>query len=616
MPDKIGKYEVSEQIGVGGFGAVFKGRDPFIKRTVAIKTCQLNDEEIKSRFFREAELAGNLHHRNITTIYDFGVENGIPYIVQEFLTGEDLDKKIKRAETLPLHRKVEILMAITEGLAYAHRHSIIHRDIKPANIRVLDDGAVKIMDFGIAKSLATASNLTQTGITLGTSAYLAPEQIRGETLDGRTDIFALGILAYELLTNRKPFRGEHLSTVLYRILNEAPEPIQVTNPEVPSSLAAVVVRAIEKSPASRYASMEAMHQELSGVYRQLTGSSARLTIPPQVSSTSSSATGSGVEPFDPDATHKTPSRGMLGTQVTPSHITPPSGALARVPALEDATPPTGATLTLGRGGLEVVNFRDPSQRLTDRVAVAAAGRPEAAGRRGIWVAGVAAVLVAAAGAGWYVTHPAVPAPAKPAPVPVASPAPAIPTPAAFPQPVVGVDAPAAAPTAAAAPVPPPAAKDELPSPPKPVKKYPVQFSSVPMASFSVDGEPIGPSVPARTLQLAEGQHTARFEAPDLDPGVERFTVGPKGVARVNYMFPVGMLVINAPEWAGANVLIDNKFRGVLVGEKRFQLKAGSYRVTLSREGANPVTEQVDIPQGASKSWTPPPPTANAPGGGA
>src|SRR5262247_3106067 len=162
MLEKIGKYEVSEQIGVGGFGAVYRGRDPFIKRTVAIKTCQVNDEEIKHRFFREAELAGNLHHRNITTIYDFGVENGIPYIVQEFLTGEDLDKKIKRGEPIAAARKVEILMAIA-------------------------DGTVKVMDFGIAKSLQTESNLTQTGITLGTSAYLAPEQIRGEAIDRRTD---------------------------------------------------------------------------------------------------------------------------------------------------------------------------------------------------------------------------------------------------------------------------------------------------------------------------------------------------------------------------------------------------------------------------------------------
>jgi len=170
MAKTIGKYEISEQIGVGGFGAVFRGRDPFNKRTVAIKTCQLNDDEIKNRFFREAELAGNLHHRHITTIYDFGIEDGVPYIVQEFLTGEDLDKVVKRGDPVTVARKVEILMAIADGLGYAHKQHIIHRDIKPSNIRILDDGSVKIMDFGIAKSLLSESSLTQTGITLGTSA--------------------------------------------------------------------------------------------------------------------------------------------------------------------------------------------------------------------------------------------------------------------------------------------------------------------------------------------------------------------------------------------------------------------------------------------------------------
>jgi serine/threonine protein kinase len=619
MADKIGKYEISEQIGVGGFGAVFKGRDPFIKRTVAIKTCQLNDEEIKSRFFREAELAGNLHHRNITTIYDFGVENGIPYIVQEFLTGEDLDKGIKRAEPLTIPRKVEILMAIAEGLGYAHRHSIIHRDIKPANIRVLEDGSVKIMDFGIAKSLATSSNLTQTGITLGTSAYLAPEQIRGDPLDGRTDIFALGILAYELFTNKKPFRGEHLSTVLYRILNEAPEPIQVSNPEVPASLSAVVSRAIEKSPGSRYASMEALNQDLGGIYRQLTGSSARF------STTSHTGSAASSEPFDPEATLRTPSKGHPTTQMTPSHITPPSGALARAPAPQEPPPPTGATLTPGRGGLEVVNFRDPSQREIGRLAAPAVTTSERRSLRGIWITTAAIILLVGGGAFWYFNQQKVPEKTPPAPAPAVSAlpaAPAVPTPAAFPQPVVGVDAASSEPKSHAAGQTSAAAKSEAPAAPaasvqpKLARKYPVQFSSVPMATFSVDGQEIGPSVPARTLQLPEGSHTARFEAAGLDAGVEKFTVGPKGVDRVNYMFPVGTLSINAPAWTGANVLIDNKFKGVLVGEKRFQLKAGTYRVTLSREGANPVTEQVTIPQGGNTSWNPPPPTANAPGGGA
>ena len=612
MPDKIGKYEVSEQIGVGGFGAVYRGRDPFIKRTVAIKTCQLNDEEVKSRFFREAELAGNLHHRHITTIYDFGVENGIPYIVQEFLTGEDLDKKVKRNEAIPMARKVEILMAIAYGLGYAHRHSIIHRDIKPANIRILDDGSVKIMDFGIAKSLATDSNLTQTGITLGTSAYLAPEQIRGDPLDGRTDIFALGVLAYELLTYRKPFRGEHLSTVLYRILNEAPEPVQTISPDVPNSLASAVARAMEKSAANRFPTMEALHQELQTIYRQIAGTSARFTTIPRPET---STTTRRVEPLDPDATLRTPSKGLMadGAPVTPTppHITPPSGALARAPRPQDHTPTAGMPGLSQPADLEAVNFRDPSQRETAaRRSTAGGAEPVRKGRTGILVA-VVLLLLAAAGAGyWYLTHmqkPVVPAPPVAAAPTAPPPAPAA-TPSSFPQPVVGVDA--------AAPEPTKPKEEPTPVPKAPPKKYPVQFSSVPMATFSVDGERIGPSVPARTLQLTEGTHTAKFEAPGLDPGEEKFQVGAKGTARVNYLFPIGFLVIDSPAWAGANVLIDGKFKGVLVGEKRFQLKAGSYRVTLSREGVNPVTEQVTVPQGGSKPWTPPPPTAIAPGGGA
>ncbi|HYR45934.1 MAG TPA: serine/threonine-protein kinase, partial [Thermoanaerobaculia bacterium] len=394
-PAKIGKYEISEKIGTGGFGAVYKGRDPFIKRTVAVKTCQLNDEEIKSRFFREAELAGNLHHRNITIIYDFGIENGIPYIVQEFLNGEDLDKVIKRGDPMPLTRKVEILIAITEGLHYAHENHIIHRDIKPANIRVLENGTVKIMDFGIAKSLQSESNLTQTGITLGTSAYLAPEQIRGEPLDRRTDVFSLGVLAYELLSYRKPFRGEHLSTILYRILNEPPEPVESLNPDVPPALSAAVARAIEKNIANRYPSMEALRQDLIQVYRQAIGGPSRMTT---TASMEEAAAAAAAAPFDPDETVKTPSKGMT----TLRNITPPSGALARVPAHEHDETISASTALPEPGGLELVNFRDPSERTSERRTTDKDVAPEAAPRQGRTVAiATAAVVLVAAAVGIY-----------------------------------------------------------------------------------------------------------------------------------------------------------------------------------------------------------------------
>jgi serine/threonine-protein kinase len=625
MLEKIGKYEVSEQIGVGGFGAVYRGRDPFIKRTVAIKTCQVNDEEIKHRFFREAELAGNLHHRHITTIYDFGVENGIPYIVQEFLTGEDLDRKIKRGEPIPMARKIEILMAIADGLAYAHNASIVHRDVKPANVRILDDGTVKVMDFGIAKSLQSESNLTQTGITLGTSAYLAPEQIRGEPIDRRTDVFALGVLSYEFLTYRKPFRGEHLSTVLYKILNDTPEPIASLVQDAPPALIAAVGRAMAKSPDERYATMEAFRKDLQAVFREISGASGMYP-------TMKGDTVRTLRPEeDLETTLATPSSGVAPI---PAGITPPSGALARVPAAaaSDKTPTSGA-ISGARPNLELVNFRDPTADAANEDTVRRptgapkAGEEPSAGRtRAVIFGAIVASVVVAVGAYLAVRKPAAPAAAQAAPPPV----PAQPVPTAsleFPKPELGAgESPAPAtststgaavpapapPVAAPVPTSPPAeAKTEAPPAPATFK---VQFSSVPVATLFVDGKKVGPSIPARTLSLAEGEHTVRLEASGFPPYEKKFRVGPKSDNRIHYQFPVSMLVIQAPGWAGARVLVDGKYHGTLPDAARLKLPPGSYNVTLSREGSSPVTERVEVPEGAPKTWNAPPPSPAAAGG--
>jgi len=623
MLEKIGKYEVSEQIGVGGFGAVYRGRDPFIKRTVAIKTCQVNDDEIKHRFFREAELAGNLHHRHITTIYDFGVENGIPYIVQEFLTGEDLDKKIKRGDPIPMTRKIEILMAIADGLGYAHNASIVHRDVKPANVRVLEDGTVKVMDFGIAKSLQSDSNLTQTGITLGTSAYLAPEQIRGEPIDRRTDIFALGVLAYELLTYRKPFRGEHLSTVLYKILNDTPEPIGTLVQDAPPALIAAVGRAMAKSAEDRYPTMDAFRKDLQGIHRELSG----------MSGTYAAFNGDTLRTLRPEEDLETTlATASSGVAPIRSNITPPSGALARVPAPSDATP-TSASISGARPPLELVNFRDPMsdpanedtvRRTTGSPKVA--HPPAAAKSRSATIVAILAVLVAAIAAYLYVSGRSAPAPAVAA-APTPAPAPPAPTPALeFPEPKLGAgeapaataapaeSAPAPAVPVAAAPAPAPTAPAPVEAKPVPPASFKVQFSSIPVATLFVDGKKIGPSIPARTLSLEEGEHSVRLEAADFPPYEKKFRVGPKSENRVHYQFPVSMLVIQAPGWAGARVLVDGKYRGSLPDAARLKLPPGSYNVTLSREGSNPVTEKIDVPEGAPKTWNAPPPSPAAAGG--
>ncbi len=269
MQDKIGKYEIEEKIGVGGFGVVFKGRDPYIKRPVAIKTCQVDEEEIRKRFFREAEFAGNLRHPNITTIYDFGIHEGVPFIVLEFLTGEDLDKKIKRGDSFSLEEKLRILIEVCKGLHYAHENNIIHRDIKPANIRIQEDGSIKIMDFGIAKSTHMESHLTQTGMTLGTAAYLAPEQIKGEPLDRRTDIFSLGVLMYEFFTYRKPFQGEIVTNLIYNILNAEPPPIENLIIDFPKELQKVVFKCLEKNKERRYETVKKVQEDLENILKKL-----------------------------------------------------------------------------------------------------------------------------------------------------------------------------------------------------------------------------------------------------------------------------------------------------------------------------------------------------------
>ncbi len=267
-PRKIGKYEIIEQIGAGGFGAVFKARDPFIKRFVAVKTCHSDNPEIRQRFFQEAEIAGRLAHRNITTVYDFGIAEDWPYLVQEYLSGEDLDHKIQRRDFLPFPEQLYYLLQVARGLAHAHRKGVIHRDIKPANIRILDDGTAKILDFGIAKLAQQQSGLTEVGMTLGTAAYLAPEQIQGNSVSDATDIFSFGVTAYELIVGQRPFKGEQISAVLYQILHQRPPRVEEQRPEVPKPMAQLIERCLAKDPKSRFCNGRELLEQLEQMQRQ------------------------------------------------------------------------------------------------------------------------------------------------------------------------------------------------------------------------------------------------------------------------------------------------------------------------------------------------------------
>ena len=213
----LGRYQLIERIGAGGFGAVYKAWDAEADRAVAIKACTLG-EEMHARFFREAELAGALRHPNITEVYGSGIEGDTPFIVQELLDGEDLSALIGRREPTGLAEKLEIIRGVADALEFAHQAGVIHRDVKPANVRVLADGSVKLMDFGIAKALGSVTNLTKSGIGVGSIGYMSPEQVSGDPVDTRSDLFGLGVLAYELLSFRKPFRDDNLFRLLEMIV--------------------------------------------------------------------------------------------------------------------------------------------------------------------------------------------------------------------------------------------------------------------------------------------------------------------------------------------------------------------------------------------------------------
>ena len=252
----VGRYEITGELGRGAMGVVYKALDPTIGRTVALKTMRLDvhgldAQEMVRRFQNEARAAGVLNHPNIVTIYDAGEEDGIFYIAMEFIVGTTLHELLAEKHVLPTDEVVQLARQICRGLDYAHSNGIIHRDVKPANIIITANGTVKIMDFGIAKS---GGQVTNTGQVLGTPNYMAPEQVKGRPLDGRSDLFSLGVILYEMLTGEKPFVGQNVTTIIYKIVNETPITPRDLDVTVHPGLSAIVTKALAKAPDDRYQS--------------------------------------------------------------------------------------------------------------------------------------------------------------------------------------------------------------------------------------------------------------------------------------------------------------------------------------------------------------------------
>ncbi|MDR0989770.1 MAG: Stk1 family PASTA domain-containing Ser/Thr kinase [Propionibacteriaceae bacterium] len=307
------RYIVGPLLGRGGMAEVRRGRDIRLEREVAIKRLRpdlAGDDIFQARFRREAQASAGLNHPNIVSVYDTGEQFdqasglNIPYIVMELVIGHTLRDILRDGRRIPPQRSLELVTSVLNALDYSHRHGIIHRDIKPANIMVTQSGQVKVMDFGIARAVSdTAGSMTQTAAVIGTPQYLSPEQIRGEPVDRRADIYATGCLLYELLTGRPPFQGEEPVSLAYQHVRELPQPPSTLNPAITPAMDAIVLKSLEKDPANRYQTAKEMADDIS---RLLTGQTVTATL-----------------------TAITPSPGEADpTQVLPTAITPGAQPLA------------------------------------------------------------------------------------------------------------------------------------------------------------------------------------------------------------------------------------------------------------------------------------------------
>ncbi len=263
----LGRYEILGQIGKGAMGIVYKGRDPKLNRLTAIKTIRFIDEydedkveEIKAHFYREAEVVAKMSHKNIVTIFDVGEDLDVSYLAMEYLEGESLEQHTTQNELLPIDACINIIIQACDALDYAHQQGIIHRDVKPGNIMLLENGLVKVMDFGIAR--AAGGTKTRTGIIKGTPFYMSPEQAKGMTLTGASDIFALGVVFYQLLTGKLPFTGDNLAAIMYQTANTDPAPADSYNEHISHEVLDILNKSLRKNPEHRFKSAKEMADAL------------------------------------------------------------------------------------------------------------------------------------------------------------------------------------------------------------------------------------------------------------------------------------------------------------------------------------------------------------------
>ncbi len=269
QPQKLGKYAINGELGRGAMGIVYQGHDPDLERDVAIKTFRKDtldkseSIELLERFKREAQAGGRLQHPHIVSIYDYGEDGDVAYIAMEIIRGKELKEFFDSNQRFATKDAVRLMAQLLDALEYAHKNGVVHRDIKPANLILMEDGTLKITDFGIAR--LESSTLTQAGTVLGTPTYMAPEQFMGQTVDGRSDLFSAGVILYQFLTGEKPFVGSSITTIMHKVLKEDPISPSELNVQVPPAFDAVVKKALAKRPDDRYQSAAEFRDALAGV---------------------------------------------------------------------------------------------------------------------------------------------------------------------------------------------------------------------------------------------------------------------------------------------------------------------------------------------------------------
>jgi tRNA A-37 threonylcarbamoyl transferase component Bud32 len=398
MPfEQIGKYKVVSKIGQGAMGEVYKAHDAVLNRFVAIKTITgtlCSDEQFRKRFHREAQSAAQLNHRNIVTVFEFAEERGMIYMVMELLEGTDLKELIAKKTLRRLEDKLAIIEQMCDGLAYAHERGVVHRDLKPANVHVLANGTIKIMDFGLAR--LGESEITRTGTVMGTPNYMSPEQVRGEKVDSRSDIFSIGAVMYEVLAGQRAFEAESMHSVLFQVLDKQPAPLRESAPHIPLPVAQVVEKALAKEPQRRYQSAGEMRADLRTARKAMGPSRAGSGV----------FQGSGISPPTGEATY-------IIANSSPDHATAPAATFLPEDRRRGASwPVTGAT-ALARS--PVVEAETPSTARPEPTILEMPEEVEEPPSKAPWVVGGALVLAIAAAAGaWWWRARAPLAPAAPA----------------------------------------------------------------------------------------------------------------------------------------------------------------------------------------------------------